>query len=439
MKLAKKKNKGVRKLSRWVIQFEDHPVHQIISDVLDSTNEALEAVQNNPDVIEHCHRIKQVLNQANHVLADCDPIMVSIKTLDNLNNTINNINNEIKAFISNNNIGHLNNANNQIDSVLIFISDLFQNLIFNNLEGSKESISSFRKSVGQYLRHVEEEYKKTEAIKEELEQGFRELGSTVDIQKNRLDTAISEFQSQFSTAEENRKTQFFQEEEKRQINYNSATEERKEEFDQKISELQNSYESLVKDLELNNQKIERESNKKLQKYIEKLEEYKVYAENLINVIANTGMAGGYQKIADEERKAATFWRTISVGSLVGLIIFAVATFYLALSSQFEWTQFAARIFVAATFGGLFAYSSKQASDHKKLERINRKTELELATIDPYLVGLPEDKKYRIKELMAERLFGKDNKMDSKNEDLSDDATDLLKTAFDTVQMMIKKV
>ena len=52
-----------------------------------------------------------------------------------------------------------------------------------------------------------------------------------------------------------------------------------------------------------------------------------------------------------------------------------------------------------------AYAANESSKHRERERLNRKVHLELASIDAYLVLLPEDQRNNIKGNLAEKFFG----------------------------------
>jgi phosphotransferase system glucose/maltose/N-acetylglucosamine-specific IIC component len=88
-----------------------------------------------------------------------------------------------------------------------------------------------------------------------------------------------------------------------------------------------------------------------------LETRKEEAHKLVQVIGNTGMTGGYQRVADAAHVTAKNWERIAVGAMVGLIAFALYAFLHAVESEFKWGVFAARVFVAITCGILATYAA----------------------------------------------------------------------------------
>src|SRR5699024_4686901 len=110
--------------------------------------------------------------------------------------------------------------------------------------------------------------------------------------------------------------------------------------------------------------------------VTKLRGYKEEAERLVNVVANVGMSGGFQKVADQARKTKITWQVTAIVSILGLIGFAIFAFYETMTGQFDMGKFGAKTFVSISFGVLAAYSARQADKNADFERRNRQLELE---------------------------------------------------------------
>ena len=125
--------------------------------------------------------------------------------------------------------------------------------------------------------------------------------------------------------------------------------------------------------------------------------------------------------------------------MVALVGFAIFAFVATLGQDVKWSAFGARIFVAMAFGILSAYAALQADKHQRAERKNRKTELELASISPYLHDLPIVQQHKIKEELAMRLFGQKDTMDSKiDKKTTGSVLDLLRMALESIDSLSKK-
>jgi hypothetical protein len=94
-----------------------------------------------------------------------------------------------------------------------------------------------------------------------------------------------------------------------------------------------------------------------------------------------------------------------------------------MGENFDWTKSLIRILAAAALSYPATYAARESNKHRKLEVLNRKAELELTAINPFIELLPEQKKQAIKEKLVEKYFGNSgtllNDLDSKKgEDIS---------------------
>ncbi len=62
------------------------------------------------------------------------------------------------------------------------------------------------------------------------------------------------------------------------------------------------------------------------------------------------------------------------------------------TTGFDWTKSILRIIAAAALSYPATYAARESSKHRKLEIINRKAELELTAIGPFIELFPELKK-----------------------------------------------
>ena len=76
---------------------------------------------------------------------------------------------------------------------------------------------------------------------------------------------------------------------------------------------------------------------------------------------------------------------------------------------FDWTKSLIRLLAAAALSYPATYASRESSKHRRLETENRNVELELASINPFIEILDDNKKQAIKEKLVEKYFGNDNK------------------------------
>lgn len=88
-----------------------------------------------------------------------------------------------------------------------------------------------------------------------------------------------------------------------------------------------------------------------------------------------------------------------------LSILLIYTIWHITGAQFDWKVALIRIVAFSVLLYPASYAAKEAAKHRKLENINRKSELDLASIHPFIEILPEEKKQIIKEKLVYKFFG----------------------------------
>lgn len=345
---------------------------------------------------ESMHRLRRVNEHFLSAAFSADPELTSFQALRSIEQALNKIKQEISAFKNDKNINHLNNANTSADQILMNLRGLWVPVKDLDLEQVRDAISSFRKSVGQNSRYVEQELQETRKEGKSLRSELQELQKSIEEQKVRADSVINELQSQFSKSEESRREEF-----------SNFLKEEKGNIDGVVAELENKNESFFASWRDKFNNLMNEADSDSREVLGDLERFKRQAEQLVHVITNTGMVGGFQRVANEERRAGRFWDAVSLFSLVGMVGFAIYAFKGAFQ-EFEVGVFLARFGVVLTFGALAGYSARQADKHHKVERRNRRVELELASIDPFLAELPESERNKVKTAVADRLFARES-------------------------------
>jgi hypothetical protein len=403
---------------QWVESFENHPVHKQLQEfetALANLDE-LSLEEPLPEVTESKERLKQIGNHTGKILGTLDPFLTPRGVLDNINSYLSQATSYCNQYHSDENPTHLENANNQAEAVLVQLGSLLPMQTHEELEGLGESISSFRRSVGQYQRYVTGEHQGIQARIENAKQELAGLSNNISAQQSRVDEVVNELQRQFSESEERRRVEFADSIKDYDARFKEAQEDQAKEFRTFVES----------------------RSAQTQKHLEEILQHKQRAEELVYVIANTGMVGGYQKIANVERRAGIIWQITAVVAFLGLIGFAIIAFTTSLGGDVSWQAFGTRLFVVAAFGILAAYAARQADRHAAAERSNRRLELALASVDPYLVSLPEETQHHVKQELAMKFFGEASGTDQKVEEVTGTSADLLRMALETISDLARK-
>lgn len=358
--------------------------------------DVLDELDLSTEVRESLHRLRRVIDLFLSQVSSADPELTSFQALKSADQQFSKIKQELTHYKSNKNANHITNASTAADSILSSAKALWVPALDLDLDQVRDAISSFRKSVGQNARYAEQELTETRKVIENLREEANALRNSIKEQKLRLDSVVNEFQSQFSKAEETRRSEAA-----------SAIKTEEEKMEQLRSVYEENFNASIEDSKTELNRVSEDLNDKADSVISELEKLKEKAERLLHVIANTGMVGGYQRVANEERIVGRFWDGVSLLSLAGMVGFAIYAFH-GTFDDFNPGVFFARFGVVLTFAALAGYGARQADKHHKVERRNRRVELELASIDPFLAELPDDERNQVKAAVADRLFARED-------------------------------
>lgn len=362
-------------MGKWTEIFESHPIHIKLKSITILLTSLEEQDFEDFESAENIQRLVQIVSRISIVLKKVDPILVHPGILDNLNAILTIIEGALNSFKSTNEIAHINNANDNATELLVPLSNIIVPKDKLDIKAMHDSVLKYRKSVGHHMRRINEETTKLEVKIEELNQTGDQIRATVESQKSRLDESIAGFQKQFSVTEEERRKKFSEYELNWNKEYNEYMNSKKEEF-------KNAYQNVLKQLDEQTKKVEK----------------------LVGAISLRGHSAGFKQVANEERRAKRLFQFGAVLSLLILIVVAYLIFKIAIEPKFVWYAFTGKMFLTTAVGILAAYLARQAEKHEEAERKNRKMELELASIETYLVGLPEASQLKIKELLSDRFF-----------------------------------
>jgi len=407
-------------MSKWVEKFQNHPFHdqfKILVVLVDDIINILENDQNSTtDEIEGTSRLKQIYDIVKLKLRNVEPSLVPSKYFDSFVKIVNDQINYLNTFNSTRNVSYINNSNDQADELLRQVMLFYSPISVDDIDKVHDAVIRFRQSTGQLLRNIKDEKKSLELEINELSKNVSKVEGEIKSQKNIIDNTITNFQKNFSDSETNRSNQFTSKLELFNSKFEVTESKRKEEFEAAFSSLMEKFQVDTSEALIRMEKQISESRESLKtydnhmqdvinKYFEDLEKYKEQAQNIVHVIGNTGMVGGYQKVANEEKRITIIWNIATVIAMCSLIGFAVFAYLSTFDKDASWIMYGGRAFVAVACGILAAYAAQQANKHNEVERYNRRMELELASIDPYLVNLPEELQNDVKKALAERMFG----------------------------------
>ena len=400
----------------------NHPVRGKIDEVKEKV-EVLLSESTNKDVIEHLQRILEATIYAEKLINKCSDILVPKGVLDKTGNIIENIGGDLVNFEKNEQVDQLTTANNRVDNLLMNLQQLPQAHDESYSLIVSESASEYRKAI---INVIEAISGKKEDIKNEINKlsglvdnqvsAMNKLKGDIESQKARLDSAIAQFQQQFSEAEDRRRETFENEVKSRNDEFqNTKTnfvsqirqflDEKKKETNDAISIYKEETKTTIDDFQQSTSSLINSHKNQAEETISFLGEKREEAAKLLDVIGNIGFTGNYNKIASQEKKTANSWRFAAIFfmlfgiAVIGTIIFNIG------KTGFDWKLVLTRVAVTITIFVPALYAARESSQHRQREMYNRKMELELASIGPFLELLPDDKKFDLKSELSKKFFG----------------------------------
>lgn len=338
------------------------------------------------------------------------PTLISISELTAIAGEFENALGQINNFIANDNIGHINNAVNNINSAMPYI----RNLPIPYQKGDL----NFATAVSTFQQTIQEKYSQAETSQKALENKIDEadkilkekesaitiLTDEIKLKEKEIKALSTSFQTQLDTAAS---------EHIRQIAEDRTT--FRGEIDADRLKIQSDTAQIITDLE------------------RKLGD----ANKLVNAIGNVGVTGNYQIIANEHKTSADNWRYIAIGFMIILSSLLIYSIWKIGDLAYDWHKAIIRIIASAILIYPATYAARESSKHRRLENSNRKSELELAAINPFIEILDENKKQLIKEKLVEKYFGNNNENfeGEKRENIS---VDILEKIVKLITAAVKK-
>lgn len=439
-------------MSRWIDRFNQHNFINILNDLENKINEVSLPSDANEDVVLEYARFSKVVKYIRDITDSVDPDLTTIHIFNETSGNLQAALNEFNAFSSNKSIGNIQNANNNIDNILNSISRAFVYYSKPAKSKLKDIVKSYSDILDQhredYQSAAEKEVNKLSASStqkiNELDNSSAELKNNLDEIRNKIDKLQEELtsleqQAQSQLAEFN--TQF----------QNSQSEKSKKADDlfEKINEKHSN--QLEKNSLLLNDQLDKEKKKfndlfqksndyadnefrnltsKAGSILDVLRKLQDDAETVFGVVQNTAQAGAHKKYASEERRTANLYRYGAISLMLLAVAVLVAPEVLKFTSEqqtvsqfiinINWDSLLKRLPVSVILFAPAFYLARESNKHRQNEFQNRRRELTLKTLDPYLALInDETKSEELKCQIARDIFGENKTTINQDENTSD--------------------
>lgn len=352
------------------------------------------------------------------------PAIVQETELTNITQEINNALSQINSFIGNKNQGHIQNASNHLYTAITRVRNLPLPFAKNDLNFSKK-IASFENA-------VKKKYESLEKKKNDLENELDNLDKEIKENKQELSQvkdALKQKENEIKNLNNNFETEFKNIKATATQSYEDSKAKFRSEFDAFVQE-------AVKEVKDAISSINTDTDEIVDKLNTKLEE----AKKIVGVIGDHAVTGNFKQVADNHKKTADLFRWVAIGLMSILSGILVYIIWDISTGDFDWVKSAIRIAAAAALSYPATYAARESNKHRRLENLNRQSELELAAINPFIELLEEGKKRAIKEKLVDKYFGNSIQMfeDSSSNDTDNISMSGLENLLRTIFNQVKK-
>ncbi|MGE4438958.1 hypothetical protein [Achromobacter sp.] len=367
--------------------YKDHPARGLLSRIIETQNAnefSDSSVANDESFSFARDKVFAMAHAVDELFRNTSPELASVPALNQLQSNLQAPLNELTSFLSNKNPNHIRNAASQFEQNVLphlwgFLPKLKSLPVdsFSRILEAQAAVS--RESIAQLV-----------AQRDELVVQLKRLTDNINAQAVRLET-ISEGAA------------------KERAEAVATVAKLEQQFAEKEIERAATFEATVAELKRGFEEFESSTKTESSSLISGLEDQRNQAARIVQVVGNIGVTGNYQQIAKSESKQANFWRWATVLFFSAGIGVAIATFVKfwaqPFSSENAWS-IAIRLLYAIAITAPAWYTARESARHRTNSDRAKQTELELASIGPFIELMPEEKKVQIREQLTPFYFGK---------------------------------
>ena len=385
-------------MSRWNDNFKNHAFWSTFNSLKSTFIDESFYTGQDVQVLSEISRLHKIISYIESYLEQVDTELVPKSSLDSLTPSITSLLQHIAAFKSNPNVSYLTTANDFADAAIVSVRQMPTSNNASDKKAIAKSTLTYVKSTEDQLKKVSdfinvEIADKTEKIlgvekdvsltKKELS----DLKTTLTAVEQAIQKQTAEFNNQFQLSEKSRLDKFTLLEAKLETKVDETSAKLQEKADAGLSTLAIKSEVII----------------------QVLKSYQEKAAKVYGVVSNTLQAGAYSSYANEEKKSANFFRwsaiILMIIAIAILVIPEIIKIYKNLENyQLDWRLTLGRVpFSLILFVPAF-YLARESGKHRNTEIVNRRRELILSTIDPYLALFDPIKAEEIKSNIANGIF-----------------------------------
>lgn len=384
-------------MSKWIDRFNNHALIGVWANLIELIQDESLVEGATENLVEDIARLRKVISYLNGTFESIDPEITPFNHLSNIQKNTQNCINEINAYKGNKNPGHLTNANNHADSLIILFQQTPASINAISPDNIKKSVSSYSKTFGTYIskykneteQHISDLSKNINALNKQIEDKesrLAELSVQIETVEQTIQKQTTEFNTQYQSSEKSRSEKF----EKELSSYSHRSEENIEKYQKKADD---EFSSL---------------SIKTGKIIEVLTTLQDDASKVYGVTINTLQAGAYSSYANNEGKVANKYRLYaSILMLLGVGFLVLPELRLIFENgnyTFDWVKVIGRTPLSLVVFVPAFYFSRESGKHRINEITNRRRQHILTTLDPYIELMDPKNAEELRVHVAKTVF-----------------------------------
>ena len=252
-------------------------------------------------------------------------------------------------------------------------------------EAAIGSIEDLKVAIGEKEKEIANDRDMFHAQIVDLGSQLEAFKAQFEAQKARVDELVTSQSQAFQNSQSERTATFSQEATNRSAAFQQWRAEAEENIEKVLSGAQNA----------------------AAKTLEKMTEHLERASEILGIVAASGVSGHYKETAERDFRSANIyrrWAFVFFVIMAGVITYVVTTIR---SEGFRWEMGLFRVGVGMALLIPAYYCAKESTKHREAEKRNRRLQIELATLEPYLekIGDPMEMKAIIKEKANSYFMG----------------------------------
>lgn len=331
----------------------------------------------------HLARFYRVFRKLEFLIKQSDPLLWSPTALTTAENAIRQMTQALEQFKGSNNIGQLRNGGDaaidsfhQLSWLSVRHDQVEQRNAFSGLiEDAEETIAT----LGEQQEAQSTINEQIEAAKNEFQESLNAFGTSLsdfetqfEAQKTRVDELVSDHQTKFQSSQQDRSNAFSTEQSTRESQMDDWLEQAQARLDETITTLRTDVKVVLTEMG----------------------EHRDRAQEILGLVAASGVSGHYNNTAKRELMSAEVLRVLALAcfGVMGWMVFHVVESLT--EPSFRWEMGLFRVGVGLAMLVPAFYCARESAKHREAGNRNRRLQIELATIEPYLEKIHDDAQMR---------------------------------------------